>query len=127
MKIDQELQSLVAQAQSAAQAKLKSKVEDIQEKITQKTQERETAAKNAERGLQREAQKLVQESQERFLEAVEKVAQRKSLDIVMQRETVLYVNPSSESDITKEVIAEWDSIYKMIKAKKAAPKPAIKK
>ncbi|HJM68779.1 MAG TPA: OmpH family outer membrane protein [Candidatus Babeliales bacterium] len=127
MKIDQELQGLVAQAQSAAQAKLKSKVEDLQEKITQKTQERETAAKNAERGMQRDAQKLVQESQERFLQAVEKVANAKGLDVVMQRETVLYVNPASESDITKAVISEWDSIYKAIKAKKASAKPVLKK
>ena len=127
MKIDQELQGLVGQAQSAAQAKLKSKVEDLQEKITQKQQERDLAAKNAERGMQRDAQKLVQESQERFLEAVEKVAQRRGLDIVMQRETVLYVNPASESDITKEVITEWDLVYKAHQAAKAAPKPAVKK
>lgn len=124
--IDAELQSLVQQAQSASQAKMKNKVEELQEKITRKQQEREIAAQSAERGLQRDAQKLVQESQDRFLKAVEKVAQSKGLDLILQREQALYQKPGLKVDITEDVIKQWDKDYATHKAKKAA-KAAPKK
>ena len=122
IKIDNELKALVAQAQSAAQAKLTTKVAELQDQIQAKQQERELTGKKAERGLQTDAQALVEKSQKRFLDAVQKVADKKGVDVVHQREAVLHIKPGSHLDITKEVIGEWDKAYHTLKGKPAPKK-----
>ena len=125
--IDKELQALGEQMQNATKAHLKERVEKLQMQARELQSKREVEIKSAQEKMQYEAQQIVQKSQDRFLEAVKVVAGRKGIDIVLQRETVLYVKAGPQVDVTKEVIAEWNKIYKAFKAKKEAKaKPKAK-
>jgi Skp family chaperone for outer membrane proteins len=121
VKIDQELQKIANDLNSAKQAGMSAKQEELQEKGLQKQQERENKAKEAERTMQREAQKLIGASQENFQKAVEKVAEKQNVDFVFQKEALLYVKKGTSFDITKDVVVEWDAAYNASKPKPAAP------
>ena len=104
-------------------------VEKKQQEIVKKNRERQALAEDSQADIQRmqqAAQGKAQEYQVEFNTKIQPVLQavgkEKGLDFILDRATIILVNP--ELDITRDVIVKADDAEKATRPATAAPKPA---
>jgi outer membrane protein len=104
-------------------------IEKKQQEIVKKNRERQALAEDSQADIQRMQQAAQQKAQEYQVEfntkiqpVLQAVGKEKSLDFILDRATIVLINP--ELDITRDVIVKADDAEKAARPAGAAPKPA---
>lgn len=108
-KVQRELSDLQTQLQSS-QGKLSPAGEaDLQARGQRKQREAQRLTEDLQGDVDRERQEILQKAQQRMIVVVQKLADEKGLDMVVDSATVVFAKPMLE--ITKEAVAAYDKAY----------------
>lgn len=101
-QLQQQLQSMAGKLQPQAEAELSAQIQRKQRELQRENEDLQS-------DVDEERSQILQASNQRMLEVVQKLAEEKGLDVVIDTANIVYAKPAV--DITSEATAAYDKAY----------------
>lgn len=103
-QLQQELQQIEQRMQAEGMTMSQQQRQQLQAEGQAKMQQMQGLQQNLQRQAQQQQQEILQAIEPRLVEAIEKIAEEKDLDMVINAQAMIYIHPDRELDITDEVV-----------------------
>ncbi len=103
-QLQQELQQIEQRMQTEGMTMSQQQRQQLQAEGQAKMQQMQGLQQNLQRQAQQQQQQILQAIEPKLVDAIEKIAQEKDLDMVINAQAMMYTHPDRKLDITDEVI-----------------------